>query len=583
MISKNKASRLQNKVQLPLILIPSYFSIKNFLSKEAFKADNLVRVLGSIVFSIALMFSIYSGGFRFLTEISKQMNLIYLHPSLILNLFVFSLFVMLFFTNFFSAINQLFTSKDLDLIHQSPIKPSSFFLGNLLKTYLLTSWMSLLFFVPILLFLGKSENTDLTFYLLAIPVCIIFFSIPTSLAYCFAAIYPIIFPNKLAKTFIKFILLGLLLLVSNSLLLISAQTKGIKAISIDDLIRFLPVINFISNPMLPTYWVSNILGEILSPTGKSILTYLVALISFCILSLSMAYLSLKLFYQSSLTSVNSSSEQKLSSSRARQNTLYKLTSFLSSKNRGIIVKDYRIFARNVGQAGQMVMLLFLTASYLYIINFQVGFVSGLPETSRMWWINALTISNSCLEAFIALALGTRIIYPQWSLEGKSIWLLQASPVPIKDIFKAKLTTWYIPSSIFLATLFTLSLLALNASPGMLVIKFTSTLITTYGLISLGLGMGAYFSDFNKENPGEVTASFGSLLFMLLGFGLIFIDLIILSFIFSNSIGAFLAFDSTKNLELGPISYALGIIFIFINISVAEIAIYFGRKKLEKYF
>ena len=159
--------------------------------------------------------------------------------------------------------------------------------------------------------------------------------------------------------------------------------------------------------------------------------------------------------------------------------------------------------------------------------------------------------------------------------------MRKGPLYRVEIFKAKLTSWYVPSSIFLASLFTLSLFALDASVGMLVIKFASTLITTYGLISLGLGLGAYFSDFNKENPGEVTASFGSLLFMLLGFVLIFADLLILSFIFSNSTGVFLAFDSTKDLELGPLSYVMGVIFIFLNITIAEIAIYLGRTKLER--
>lgn len=574
-------SKKSTKVFLPLILIPIYFTILNFLKRDSLKIDSLIRICGSFLICSTIMYMIYIGGSELILKLEAHKNLIYLEPKLILNLLFFSLFIMLFFTNFFAALNQLYTAKDLEFIHKSPITTRTFISGNILKTYVMTTWMSFIFILPILAFLAKFHTVSILFFLNSIILCLIFFSLTTTLAYSLASIYPIILPNKLAKIFVKFILIGLVLLLINSLLLIGTEMKGLNSVNTTDLIRITPVLKLISNPFLPSYWISSIIGHSLFPSNKSVILYILELTTFSIFCYSLANTSLKLFYSRSLTKINSSSENTLSSSKKSEAWVRNIIPISNPIIRAMALKDLRVFSRNMGQVGQVLMLLFLTASYLYLVYYQVSFISTLEEKDKLWWINALTISNSSLEAFIALAFGTRIIYPQWSIEGKAIWLMQSAPIDLKEAFRAKLYVWLIPSALFLACLFTLTLVALKASIPMLIIKFFSTIISIYGLVGLGLGLGAYFANTHKESPSEIAASFGSLLFMLIGFVLIFTNLILLSFIYSNSMGTLLGFDSTKELNLNFISLILASILILINLGTAQIALYLGRKKIEK--
>jgi ABC-2 type transport system permease protein len=568
------------KIRLPLILIPAYFTLINFTKRDLFKPNSIIRIIGSVFIGAMIAVSIYLGGLYLLQTLESHNKLSGFRPSMILNLLFFSLFLMLFFTSFFAAINQIYTSKDLEMLHKSPISLSSFINGQLLKTYIMTTWMSLIFIIPIFAFFTEFYEVSYLTLIYSIILCLIFFTLTTTSAYILASIYPIIIPGKHVKTLGKILLAGLAIIITKSIILISSSTVNLTLNDTSALDGIAPFLNRFSNPILPSSWLSTIISGWLIKSNQSMTLYICLLVGSSILSYLLAYIAIVVLYEKSLILNNSSSEILITSSRNREEKLRKYFPAINYLWRAFTFKDFRIFSRNSIQIGQMIMLLFLMASYLYIVNYQVGFINNLELKNKIWWINVLTICNSCTEAFITLAIGTRIIYPQWTIEGKSIWLMQSAPIDLKNAFRAKLYTWFIPTSLLLSTLFTITLIALKASIPILILKFIFTIVTTYSLVGLGLGLGAYFSNVQQENISDTTASFGSMVFMLVGFVVIFTNLILLSFIFSNSTFSLLGFDSTQSFKISSANITIGIVFLILNWGIGKIALTIGQKKLE---
>jgi hypothetical protein len=53
---------------------------------------------------------------------------------------------------------------------------------------------------------------------------------------------------------------------------------------------------------------------------------------------------------------------------------------------------------------------------------------------------------------------------------------------------------------------------------------------SYGIVGLGIGLGAYFADFSWEHPSQLALSVGGFIFMLSSGALIFLNIVPLGFL-----------------------------------------------------
>jgi hypothetical protein len=123
-------------------------------------------------------------------------------------------------------------------------------------------------------------------------------------------------------------------------------------------------------------------------------------------------------------------------------------------------------------------------------------------------------------------MSIRFVFPQWSLEGKNFWILKLSPVTLHKIFWEK----FILSSLVLFVLaeflvyMSNYMLQLDSLFFRLILFITS--LASFTLITLSLGLGAYFADFKEECYLKAVESLGGFIALIVNFGYIFLTILI---------------------------------------------------------
>ena len=245
-----------------------------------------------------------------------------------------------------------------------------------------------------------------------------------------------------------------------------------------------------------------------------------------------------------------------------------------------MIKEFRCFSRDATQLFQLLLLSGICVLYFYNFRFIQGLQAGLPPERRVWWGIFSTLLNSYIESFLIAAVGTRFVFQSVSLEGSAFWILQTSPLSFREVLRAKFWGWFTPISCILSLLFGIGVLAIGGTWGLVVLKVFSTVCVCYGVVGLGIGLGAYFANFNWEHPSQLAASFGSLVYMLAAVALV-----------SLSTGVLAALLVARHYTLtegrfSPLEYKLvvvgllGLLF-YLNFAVTRFALDLGEKEIER--
>jgi ABC-2 type transport system permease protein len=176
----------------------------------------------------------------------------------------------------------------------------------------------------------------------------------------------------------------------------------------------------------------------------------------------------------------------------------------------ILRKDALLFARDPSQWSQVMLLVALVVVYIVNFkNFQLLGTAGLISELGLYYLNL------GLTGFVLAAVGTRLIFPSISLEGKAFWLLRTAPMPLERILLAK----------WLGGLWPLLLLGgstilvtdrMIGTPWHLSLISATTTVLLAGLVSaMGTGLGALFPSFDAENATRVASGFGGIVYMVL--------------------------------------------------------------------
>lgn len=496
---------------IPLLLKPKLLSLRNRWIRNFGSKTQLVRDIVLAFFSFGIMYAIYDGGVRSLDKLHGQVHFVYLHPSLPIGLILIMLLMMLVFSNSVAALGTLFIAHDLDLVLASPLSTFKFFWGKFIEVFMSSSWMAAVFVLPALLAFGTHYNASIEYYLIGAIALLPYFAIPSAISMVLVTLAARVFPATRARAL--FICIVALLVLA---LYFFAETLAPEGTSFQDIHHILRMIALLSLPntsWVPSYWTATSLGELLVPTGKTIFPYLLILYSVAAVLISLAFITLRLLHFEAYSKAKSNTYGIRLQSKSAQERLVMITPYLAQPYRAIIGKELKSFARDMTQAVQLILLLGLCMIYLY--NFRIlRAVSGLPEATQLWWEGFLVMANVAMGAFVITAVGTRFVFPSISLEGQSFWILQTAPISVKDLLKAKFWCWLIPVASISSVILASGALAIHAKPQIVIINALSSWIISYGIVGLGVGLGAFFANFTWEHSSQLAASFGSLIYML---------------------------------------------------------------------
>src|SRR5581483_9116343 len=188
-----------------------------------------------------------------------------------------------------------------------------------------------------------------------------------------------------------------------------------------------------------------------------------------------------------------------------------LLAWVQPDTRALLVKDARMFWRDTTQWGQSVLLFGLLA--VYVINLR-HFTS---QISNSFWLQLVSYLNLGACSLNLATLTTRFVYPQFSLEGRRLWIIGMAPLGLRRVVKAKYWMASLASLAVTLTLITLSCHLLKMSLDQIAFFGAIVSVMTFSLTGLAIGLGVLYPNMKEANPTKIVSGFGGTLCLVLSF------------------------------------------------------------------
>jgi len=460
------------------------------------------------------MYGIYYGGAVMLAQVEKLRSYAYLSPSIPFSILFLFLFIMVIISASMTAFGSFYLARDLDLLLSSPISFFQFFAGKFSRVLINSSWMSIIFILPAVVAFAVQFRVSITqSILLSLALSIPFFVIAASVAVIASTIIASIIPAGRTRELVFFVVLLFLYVLYKFITLISFGFS--ERNNADELLRVLWVLSLPNKLWLPSHWIAISLREFFEGNPTAILPGAVTLVSTALAFFSCAFLITRTFHGYAFTKAGNNMHGSHTSALWMQSITSRLLPEKFFHWRALVLKEYRLCFREITQIVQIILLLGVYIIYLYNVRaFRFGF--ALHSESAHAWQALFFIINIAMCAFITIAICTRFVYPSLSLEGRSFWLLKASPHSLHDILTIKFWTWLIPVGFLSSLVYAGGAAVVKASLQWVILNAILGWIISYGLVGVAIGIGVIFANFEWEHLSELAASFGGLVYMLIG-------------------------------------------------------------------
>lgn len=497
------------------LLKPRFWSFKNGSSSE----DTINRKSKALLFgAVGLIFwtGIFVIFYRVLVYFQGVEGFGDILARKLLSMVLVTLFSLLIFSSIITSLTKLYLSKDLVLVHSMPVSARKIFLARWFESTIDSSWMVIVFSMPVFLSYGIVYKAGLFFYttvgLTIVPLCLIASGISALVVVLIAVILP---AGRLRTVFVflGFVLFLILILAFR----LMRPERLVNPDAFASLILYFKSLETPGSPFLPTTWIFDCINAALTGLiGSSVFdlaltwTCAVALIFVITWISGAAY-----FTGFSKAQTTSGRLFRVRDKRSRGWTF--LLGFLSGPARAYTVKEIKTFFRDQTQWPQIFLIIALIVVYLY--NFSV-LPLGKSPIKTIYLQNLFSFLNMGLATFVLTSVAARFVYPAVSIEGEAFWIVRSSPIRIRIFLWIKFFVYYIPLLILTEILIVVSNMLLHVTPFMMLLSVTTVFFMVPGIVSMGVGFGAAYPDFRSENPAQSVTSFGGLLFMMLCVGFI---------------------------------------------------------------
>jgi ABC-2 type transport system permease protein len=410
------------------------------------------------------------------------------------------------FSGIVTALSTFFLSDDLRLLLSAPIAARRLFYARFARTVAQSSWMVVVFLAPVLLGVGVVRCAPATFYVTSALTILPFAIIPVAVGTACTMLLVNTFPARRARDLLM--LMGFLFAASIVILVRMIRPEQLmRAESLPDVTGFFSTLQSPLTPLLPSFWA----GELLFASLKGGWD---ALHAGALWSTALACcVALRVADERWHFSGYSRSQEAPKARFARFRGIERMARALplSPVRRQLLVKDIKIFLRDVRQWSQLLLLLALVLIYLY--NFRVLDLSRVPYMSR-FVKNVYAFVNLGMAGFVMATVAVRFVFPMVSAEGRAFWLVRKSPVSMHDFLWSKFWTGLAPVLLLTEMLTIAANELLDVDPFLKVVATVAIVFLSFALVGLATGLGARYPRFTVDNPTEVAGSYGGVAFMI---------------------------------------------------------------------
>ncbi len=485
---------------------PRLLSFKNASFFRGKKQGSLMKLLlfGGIGF--AFWGTIFGVSFRVLRYFKGVEELGHLLAFKLLSMILITLLSLLIFSSILTSLSKLFLSKDLNLVHAMPVSTYRIFLARWIESTLDSSWMVVVYLLPVFLAYGIVFNAGLFYYLTVGSAILSLAVIASCLSAMIVVSAVVLIPANRIRNL--FVFLGLLLFVI--LFIAFRLLKPERLVNpevFSTALMYLSALRTPNLPYLPSTWAFDGIQAAINGSISETLFHM-GLSWSC--AGMMVFLMILMADRLYLTGV---SKAQTSPARLLKHKLSgdKILRFLPAPLKAFVVKEIKSFFRDQTQWSQIFLIGGLVL--IYIFNFKALPLDKAP-IKTVYLQNLLSFLNVGLASFVLIAIAGRFAYPAISNENEAFWIVKSSPISLGQFLWVKFFIYLLPLLILTEILIVVTNIFLNVTPFMMCLSTITIFFMVPGVVGIGIGFGAAYPNFKSENPAQSVTSFGGLLFMI---------------------------------------------------------------------
>ncbi len=443
-------------------------------------------------------------------------------------------FVMLTFSNVIIGYSTLFKNRETDWFLTLPIPHADIYRWKSLESLVVSSWALMFLSAPMMAAFGRVNEVQASFYLAVPLVYLPFIVIPAVLGSSLV----LLIVNLLAKRWSKraALALGLAGIVALVVSLRPQNANSVTAPSevqiFDQLLRHT---HLSLNPFLPSAWLAR---TILSWTGgleREGTFFSLLLLSNALFGLLLGFAVASRFFYTSWTSAfghrserSQERAERRRLTRTRRSLFARLLdvpplTYFGRPVRALVLKDVRVFWREPAQWTQV--MIFVGLLTIYVLNLR----NVSYDLQSRFWSTMISYLNLTACALTLSTLTTRFVFPQFSLEGRRLWILGMAPLGLPRVLMQKFCSSWLAATVITVALMVTSSVILKLAPGMIVYFALSIALMSGALCGMSVGLGALFPNFKEENPSKIVSGFGGTLCLVASFVYIVVIVTLLAF------------------------------------------------------
>lgn len=464
------------------------------------------------VFGLAFWAFIFVMLYRLLSYFRNVQEIGPLIAGKLLGLILAGFFSILLLSNIITALSSFFLARDLDLLASAPVDWFKLYCAKLIETLLHSSWMVVLLAVPMFAAYGIVFSGGPLYPLIVLATFLPFLLIPTVIGSAVTLLLVTVFPARRARDILSVIAV----LAAGALVIIFRLARPERLARPDgfrSLVDFITILRGPTSPMLPSDWMQHAVMTWLAGRPQILPYYL-------LWSTAAAVLVLGAALHRWLYAFGFSKAQESGQSFAHDGPLSRLGRSLLRPlgvvRRELVLKELRVFFRDSTQWSQLILLAVLVL--VYVVNIKYLPLRG--DGVSFFLVNVVPFLNLVLAGFVLASIAARFIFPGVSLEGRTLWLLRSSPLPMRELLWSKFWVGTLPLLVLALAIVGTTDYLLQVSEFMMAVSIFSIALMTLAIGALALGFGTMFPQFETENAAQIPTSFGGLIFMMTAIALI---------------------------------------------------------------
>ena len=448
-------------------------------------------------------------------------------------LFAF-LFGLLLLSNLVISYTNLFRNRETAFLLTLPVSTQTIFRWKFIESTLLASWAFLFLIAPLVAAFGLVRGVPWHFYVVT-PLLIALFIVLPGVAGAWLAILVGRFLDR--RSFQIAIVTTALVLLALAAFWWKAQPATNALLgerTLEALDQLLAKTRFTMFPFLPSYWLSAAVLQWAEGILRGAAFFALVLLSHTLFFGSLAFTRFGRIFYDTASAVQSRAPAGAGWSPFRirrefpnsPGWLEKVSGaffWLSRDGRALAIKDIRMFWRDTTQWGQSVMLFGLLG--VYIINLR----NFTHQLSSEFWINLIAYLNLGVCALNLASVTTRFVFPQFSLEGRRLWIVGLAPMGLARVVKTKFWLASVMSFGVTSGLIMLSCYLLKMTWDRVIFFGAVVTLMTFALNGLAVGLGVLYPNLKEANPNKIVSGFGGTLCFVLSSVYILASVLLLGF------------------------------------------------------